>query len=94
MGPSLAGWLDVMSFQIYLDAESVLLPVYAPWTPPRAPNFALTIDSQEVLRQVGVMRAEIKEHSKHNNHFMKKNQSELNGLADSAAESESIADSV
>lgn len=94
MGPSLAGWLGVMSFQIYLDAESVLLPVYAPLTPLRAPNFALTIDSQGVLRQVGVMRAEIKEHSKHNNHFMKKNQRELNGLADSAAESESIADSV
>lgn len=71
MGPSLAGWLGVMSFHIYLGAESVLLPVCVPWTPPRAPNFALTIDSQGVVRQVGVMRAENKEHSKHNNHFMK-----------------------
>lgn len=90
MGPSLAG---VMSFQIYLDAVSVLHPVCVPWTPLHAPNFALTINSQGVVRQVTVMRAENKEHSKHNDHFMK-NQSELNGVADSAAERESTADSV
>lgn len=46
MGPSFAGWLGVMSFQIYLDAESVLLPVCVPWTPPHAPHLALTIDSR------------------------------------------------